>query len=77
MLTPAVIGASIGGGGENLMVVASIAGQGPPGPHKRATGGTFEFTFILPKPANIEVWPESHWPGFALRQVDVLQSYTA
>ena len=25
----------------------------------------------------LEVWPESHWPGFALRQVDVLQSYTA
>ena len=26
---------------------------------------------------NLEVWPESHWPGFALRQADVLQSYTA
>ena len=25
----------------------------------------------------LEVWPESHWPGFALRQLDVLQSYTA
>ena len=25
----------------------------------------------------LEVWPESHWPGFALLQVDVLQSYTA
>ena len=23
----------------------------------------------------LEVWPESHWPGFALRQADVLQSY--
>ena len=22
----------------------------------------------------LEVWPESHWPGFALRQADVLQS---
>ena len=22
----------------------------------------------------IEVWPESHWPGFALRQSDVLQT---
>ena len=20
----------------------------------------------------LEVWPESHWPGFALRQTDVL-----
>ena len=25
----------------------------------------------------LEVWPESHWPGFALRQADVLQLYTA
>ena len=25
----------------------------------------------------LEVWPESHWPGFALRQSDVLQLYTA
>ena len=27
--------------------------------------------------ADLEVWPESHWPGFALRQSDVFQSYTA
>ena len=26
--------------------------------------------------AVLEVWPESHWPGFALRQADVFQSYT-
>ena len=26
---------------------------------------------------NLEVWPESHWPGFALRQSDVFQSYAA
>ena len=26
---------------------------------------------------SLEVWPESHWPGFALRQADVFQSYTA
>ena len=25
---------------------------------------------------SLEVWPESHWLGFALRQPDVLQSYT-
>ena len=24
---------------------------------------------------HLEVWPESHWPGFALRQADVFQSY--
>ena len=23
----------------------------------------------------LEVWPESDWPGFALRQADVLQPY--
>ncbi len=40
-------------------------------------------TDILPYSAAImagvrlEVWPESHWPGFALRQANVLQSYTA
>ena len=27
--------------------------------------------------ALLEVWPESHWPGFVLRQADVCQSYTA
>ncbi len=28
---------------------------------------------LLPTDVNIlEVWPESHWPGFALRQTDVL-----
>ena len=26
---------------------------------------------------HLEVWPESHWPGFALRQADVFQSYMA
>ena len=26
---------------------------------------------------DLEVWPESHWPGFALRQSDVFQSYAA
>ena len=26
---------------------------------------------------HLEGWPESHWPGFALRQADAFQSYTA
>ena len=26
---------------------------------------------------HLEVWPESQWPGFTLRQADVLQSYIA
>ena len=32
---------------------------------------------VLKPLQDLEVWPESHWPGFALRQADVLQSYTA
>ena len=24
-----------------------------------------------PRSESLEVWPESHWPGFALRQADV------
>ena len=27
--------------------------------------------------AALEVWPESHWPGFALREVDVFKTYMA
>ena len=26
----------------------------------------------VPEGSDLEVWPESHWPGFALRQTDVL-----
>ena len=25
----------------------------------------------------LEVWPESHWPGFALREADVFKTYKA
>ena len=41
--------------------------------------GTFEPLRFVPrgKIVVLEVWPESHWPGFALRQADVIQSYTA
>ena len=28
-----------------------------------------------PFPMCLEVWPESHWPDFVLRQRDVLQMY--
>ena len=27
--------------------------------------------------ATLEVWPESHWPGFALREADVFKTYMA
>ena len=32
---------------------------------------------VLGLSSSLEVWPESHWPGFTLRQSDVLQSYAA
>ena len=35
------------------------------------------FSSKKPRKFDLEVWPESHWPRFALRQTDVLQSYTA
>ena len=46
---------------------------------------TFGFDFVhrsdrvgtVVSRSTLEVWPESHWPGFTLRQADVFQSYTA
>ena len=35
-------------------------------------GGVFDDNGI-----RLEVWPESHWPGFALREADVFKSYMA
>ena len=32
---------------------------------------------LLAAKRDLEVWPESHWPGFALRQADVFQPHTA
>ena len=31
----------------------------------------------IPLTATLEVWPESHWPGFALREADVFKTYMA
>ena len=28
------------------------------------------------KRGSLEVWPESHWPGFALREAEVFKTYT-
>ena len=46
-----------------------------------ATAPTISSIAIISDPdendADLEVWPESHWPSFALRQADVTQSYTA
>ena len=41
----------------------------------RATEGAY-LVFVDPD-NGLEVWPESHWPGFALRRADVFQSYSA
>ena len=42
------------------------------------TGGTAcVLGSAVKAPSTLEVWPESHWLGFALRQTNVLQSYTA
>ena len=48
----------------------STDGDGP-------QSSTVNVTTSAEPQVDLEVWPESHWPGFALRQADVLQSYTA
>ena len=40
-------------------------------------GEMFRHEYDYGDTTHLEVWPESHWPGFALCQADVLQSYTA
>ena len=32
---------------------------------------------LLAEARALEVWPESHWPGFALREADVFKTYMA
>ena len=46
---------------------------------RRGRGGRMESaTMAQARGAiDLEVWPESHRPGFALRQADVFQSYMA
>ena len=46
-------------------------------PAAAADGGRAKGAGTATPGGRLEVWPESHWPGFALRQADVLQSYTA
>ena len=41
-------------------------------PEANITSAVRDFLILT----GLEVWPESHWPGFALRQADVFQSYT-
>ena len=51
---------------DNQLVVFVGAGVSIPEP---AGLPTFR---QLAEAVALEVWPESHWPGFALRQTDVL-----
>ena len=41
---------------------------------ERAISQTGPKGFIYSVPGRLEVWPESHWPGFVLHQTDVLSS---
>ena len=53
-----------------------LAVEGTPAELKRTVGTDVIVTQIKGDvDAALEVWPESHWPGFALRQADVFQSY--
>ena len=45
-----------------------------PKPEDTREAGIFWLTLTE---AHLEVWPESHWPGFALRKADVFKSYMA
>ena len=42
-----------------------------------ACGGSVTVKVWLRSMAPLEVWPESHWPGFALREADVFKTYMA
>ena len=54
--------------GSPRQMPATPGSPGPAGGHG-PTGSCAE--------RSLEVWPESHWPGFARRQAGVFQSYTA
>ena len=49
----------------------------PPGGDAAITRQQFQRAFAQEFLCSLEVWPESHWPGFALRQSDVLQAEMA
>ena len=43
----------------------------------RSGGTASAIGCVVKAPSTLEVWPESHWRGFALHQADVCQSYMA
>ena len=49
---------------------SAVAVQIPAGEVERRSLDVYEL-------AALEVWPESHWPGFALREADVFKTYMA
>ena len=62
---------------RSLCIIHSQDSSLMPPKMRKVQIGTWPGLFALPCPSTLEVWPESHWPGFALRQADVLQSHTA
>ena len=44
---------------------------------RRIDGRTFDRFLREEITGPLEVWPESHWPGFALREADVFKTYIA
>ena len=42
--------------------------------HDTGHSGFWTLLYLIPGVA-LDVWPESHWQGFALRQADEFQSY--
>ena len=60
---------------DKILVLAMDAGTGkltPKGELPVAGGPSSSAISPDRKSLYLEVWPESHWPGFALREADVL-----
>ena len=61
---------------RNLFERSSFVASGKARQLHRAFGALYSALAVTSKKNGyLEVWPESHWPGFALRQADVFQSY--
>ena len=72
MVRPFLTGDEVLAAGGTIRLVngSQSAWSDPPGPDSLQPGPSAGAGFSPARP--LEVWPESHWPGFALRQTDVL-----